>query len=106
MNLSSTFDYVLRIFLRDLPIVDDASAWHANTANAGGMGLDLSNLFGSKHLQSIQSIYLAAPIQVIEPWELVLRRRNDYFAAEVVRHTVFLTKAHQRFRALNAEPRL
>src|ERR1700730_16653180 len=103
VNCSSTTSNQLCILLSHLDIVNYASARYTNAANAGGIGFKFTNLVGGQHPQPFQSILVPASVQFVEPWQFPLRSSDDYFAADVVRHGVFLTKALKRFPSLNAK---
>src|SRR4051812_9277157 len=66
---------------RDLAEIDDAGLRRVQAGKAHGVRLDLSQLVAGEASQTGHAVLEAATVQLVEPPQLVVVRRNDELAA-------------------------
>jgi hypothetical protein len=97
---------VVRIGSHHARVVDDAGIGRKQRLDAHAMGLDLTQAFGSDHLQALDAVRQATLQQVLQSRELVLGVRDDDFAAAIGGDALLLAVGVHLALALDAQARL
>ncbi len=105
-QLASRGAHVLRVCVGDPREVDDRRLRRVERPDARGVRLELAQPLRPDQLDARHAVRERAAVELVEPRQLVLARRDDDLAAAEHRDAALVAVREQPLRAVDAEPRL